>query len=61
MKRITKAIEEIHTVEKYDYLVINDTISNAAVHIEAIIDAEKNRAFRNIKKIKYFIETFKEA
>ena len=59
-KRITKAIEEINAIEKYDYLVINDTVSNAAIQIEAILDAEKNRAYRNIEKIKYFIQPFKE-
>lgn len=60
-KRVKKAIEEIQNIDKYDYLVINDTVSNAVVQIEAVIDAEKNRVFRNIDKIKYFIETFKEA
>ncbi len=60
-KRINKAIQEIRSIEDYDYLVVNDTIANAVFCVNAIIDAEKNKADRNRDKLEQFIKTLKEA
>ncbi len=60
-KRIGKAIQEIRSIEDYDYLVVNDTIANAVFCVNAIIDAERNKAERNRDKLEQFIKTLKEA
>lgn len=44
--RFQSAFKELNYVSKYNYMVINDIVSNAAEKIEAIIKAEKCRADR---------------
>lgn len=42
--RLQKARDEYQEIVKYDYLVVNDTVSNAAAEIVAILTAESCRA-----------------
>jgi len=46
-KRLEKAKLEILNVDKYDYVIINDKISNAVKRFKAIMKAEKSRYSRN--------------
>jgi len=45
-KRLENAIEEMSYAEKYDYLILNDTVVRAAAEIEIIITAERLRTTR---------------
>lgn len=60
-KRINKAIDEIKSIDSYDYIVVNDTIPAAVMDIQAIINAEKNKTGRNKYIIEKFLNTLKEA
>lgn len=51
-KRMQTAREELPYAEKYDYIVMNDTVENAVSSIESIINAERCRVDKNIKLIK---------
>ena len=46
MTRVTSAHKEISFVSKYDYAVVNDTVSNACDKIQSIIIAERCRVDR---------------
>lgn len=50
-KRYGAAISEIKQVIKYDYAIINDSVSRAVQDIEAIIKAEKCKVLRNYEEI----------
>ncbi|HZK57380.1 MAG TPA: guanylate kinase [Clostridia bacterium] len=50
-KRYDAAISEIKQVMKYDYVIINDNVSEAVQDIEAIMRAEKRKVLRNYKEI----------
>ena len=45
--RLTRAIEEFKLIDKYDYLIMNDTIENAADSFFSIIRSERMRTSRN--------------
>ena len=45
--RLVIAKEEMRRAADYDYVVINDTVENAAAGIETIINAERRKTFRN--------------
>lgn len=50
-KRLQCVCDELSNTERYDYLVINDTVENAMHQVESIIKAEKCRPSRfDIKK-----------
>lgn len=49
--RLVIAKEEMRRAADYDYVVINDTVENAAAGIETIINAERRKTFRNKKII----------
>lgn len=49
--RLVIAREEIRRASEYDYIVINDTVENAVAGIETIINAERQKTFRNKKII----------
>ncbi|NLK97500.1 MAG: guanylate kinase [Epulopiscium sp.] len=54
-KRLKRALEELDMINKYDYLVVNDSIHEAANKIHTIVEAEHMKATRNldlIEKIK---------
>ena len=46
-ERYNAAFDELKYYDKYDYVVINDTVNDAIKRIEAIISAEKCKADRN--------------
>ncbi|AOF55017.1 MULTISPECIES: guanylate kinase [16SrI (Aster yellows group)] len=55
-KRIAKANNEFHLVHKYDYIVVNDEVSNAADRIIAIIRAEHAKTKRSIRNYLKILE-----
>lgn len=55
-QRIEKAKKEINLADKYDYIVINDTVENASDRIMAIIRAEHAKTKRTIYKYKKLLE-----
>ena len=57
LKRFNKTYKEINEVTKYNYVVVNDDIDEAASKIEAIIKAEKCRVDR-IEEV--FLDTKEE-
>ncbi|MFW5649053.1 MAG: guanylate kinase [Candidatus Alkaliphilus sp. MAG34] len=50
-KRYDAAISEIKQVMKYDYVIVNDNVSEAVQDIEAIMRAEKRKVLRNYEEI----------
>lgn len=50
-KRYDAAVSEIKQVIKYDYVIINDDVSDAVQDVEAIVRAEKCRVLRNYEEI----------
>ncbi len=55
-KRVGESIRELETVEKYEYVVVNDTIERCADDIIAIINAEKRKVGRNAEFINRLLE-----
>jgi guanylate kinase len=55
-KRIDKAEREFHLAYKYDYIVVNDEVANAADRIFAIIRAEHAKTERSIHKYYKLLE-----
>lgn len=55
-KRIEKAEREFHLAYKYDYIVVNDEVVNAADRIYAIIRAEHAKTERSIHKYYKLLE-----
>ncbi len=49
--RLQKAHDEYREIVTYDYLVVNDTVSNAAAEIVSILTAESCRAKKRINMI----------
>jgi guanylate kinase len=45
--RLRAAIAELQVMEKYDYIVVNDTVESAAEKIKAIINVERERMLLN--------------
>ena len=46
IKRFKTAYREINEISKYNYVVVNDSIEEATLNIEAIIRSEKLRVDR---------------
>jgi guanylate kinase len=55
-KRMEKAEREFNLAHKYDYIVVNDTVENAADRIMAIIRAEHAKTERSIHKYMEMLE-----
>lgn len=55
-KRLDKARSEIKVAEEYGYIVVNDTVENAADKIMAIIRAEHARTDRVLDEYKKLME-----
>jgi len=55
-KRMDKAEREFPLAHKYDYIVVNDEVRNAADRIMAIIRAEHAKTERSIYKYKEMLE-----
>ena len=54
-KRMNQAKKEIETFPNYDYVVINDTIEQAAADVLSILHTENMKTFRNMDiKEKFF-------
>ena len=49
--RMARAMQEIKTIEKYDYFIFNDNLTRAVDDLEAIISAEKNKVKRYSQEI----------
>lgn len=49
--RMSRAMQEIKTIEKYDYFILNDNVAKAVKDMEAIISAEKNAVSRYSQEI----------
>lgn len=58
-ERIEKARREIDLASMYDYIVVNDTVENAADKIVAIIRAEHAKVERTIHKYREMLEVNK--
>lgn len=46
-KRFQSAYDELNFINRYNYIVVNDTVNNAVQKLEAIVMAEKCRISRN--------------
>ena len=46
-KRLSRAREEFECVKHYDYVLLNDTVENAADNLKSILTAEKMKMERN--------------
>jgi len=53
--RMTRALEEIQLIDRYDYLVTNNDLSFAVTEIETIVNAEYLKPHRSQKRIDTFI------
>lgn len=54
-RRLTRAKDEFKLLDKYDYLVLNDSIESASQRLSCIVQAEQMRTTRN----KQLIEKYK--
>ena len=52
-RRLKNAVAEIKIGLEYDYVVVNDTIDNAAAQILAILTAERCKIARNAEKFNF--------
>ena len=55
-RRTETAAKELEYLERYDYVVVNDTVDEAVAHMEQILAAERDRTPRNTA----FIEELKK-
>lgn len=46
-KRMEQVSNELKYVTKYDYLILNDSVENAVLNIEKVLDAERLKPSRN--------------
>ena len=52
-RRLKNAVSEIQIGREYDYVVVNDTVDNAADRIKSIIAAERCKVARNAEKFNF--------
>lgn len=55
-KRLEQAANELKYVAKYDYLVLNDSVADAVLNIEKVLDAERLKPSRNIEFLNSLIK-----
>ncbi len=55
-KRLEQAANELKYVAKYDYLVLNDSVDDAVLNIEKVLDAERLKPSRNIEFLNSLIK-----
>lgn len=55
-KRLEQAENELKYVSKYDYLILNDSVENAVLNIEKVLDAERLKPSRNIEFVNSLIK-----
>lgn len=58
--RLKRASDEINLIEKYDYLIINDSVENAAQRFFSIVQAEQMRTVRNKSLVEKYTNMFEE-
>lgn len=46
-RRLARAKEELQLIDKYDYLILNDSVEDAAKRFQNIVQAEKMKTVRN--------------
>ena len=46
-RRLARAKEELQLIDKYDYLILNDSVEDAAKRFQSIVQAEKMKTMRN--------------
>ncbi len=51
-KRLERAKKELSYIDKYDYIIINDTVENALVGLGSVLASEKLRYKRNVDILK---------
>lgn len=51
-KRLERAKDEFKFINKYNYILLNDTVENAVARLSSIVSAEKNLVSRNYSEIK---------
>ncbi|MCI5720990.1 MAG: guanylate kinase [Firmicutes bacterium] len=56
--RLSKALEEMSYIDKYDYYVVNDVIDDAIIRTEAIMLAEHGRVIRD--DVETMLDKYKE-
>lgn len=56
--RLSKALEEMSYIDKYDYYVVNDVIDDAIVRTEAIMYAEHGKVVS--EDVKHMLDKYKE-
>lgn len=56
--RLSKALEEMSYIDKYDYYVVNDVIDDAIIRTEAIMLAERGRVIRD--DVETMLDKYKE-
>ncbi len=49
--RMSRAMQEIKTIDKYDYFIVNDNLERAVEDLESIISAENNKVKRYSQEI----------
>ncbi|MCS7024085.1 MAG: guanylate kinase [Bryobacteraceae bacterium] len=60
LKRLAEAAVEIRNYHRYDYIVVNDDVEEAAATLLAIVRAERVRRERMEPRIRPILETFGE-
>ncbi len=55
-KRLEQAANELKYVAKYDYLILNDSVDDAVLNIEKVLDAERLKPSRNIEFLNSLIK-----
>lgn len=48
-KRLEQAANELKYVSKYDYLILNDSVDDAVLNIEKVLEAERLKPSRNME------------
>lgn len=51
-KRMQRAAEEVELAQQYDYFILNDTVEDAVIRFESIVQAEKIKVSRNLTLLK---------
>lgn len=55
-KRMNKCREELKCIDRYDYVVLNDEIGRCVQKVDAIIEAERQKVFRNKEDIEKIVK-----
>ncbi len=53
-RRLRRALDEVEQADKYDYIIINDTVEKCRESIDAVVRAESHRPSRNVDILNNF-------